>query len=277
MWDPTQQLAPELFWCKTHYPIFLVHGIAWRDDTPFLSYWGKIPDILKYYGADVHLSGHDAFNTDASSALVLKHKIFSLLRESKAKKVNIIAHSKGGLVARYMISLLGMEEKVASLTTLGTPHQGSSIADLLLQNRDNRSLLVKSFNLMARIFGDKNPNSFLAGQELTLSYMKNFNQLSPDKKDVYYQSFAGIIDQNYKNLFYRKLYKLLFEHEGANDGLVSEQSARWGHYRGIITDAQTKLVSHTDMVGQYFLSGVKDFDAGSFFVKLVHELKTMNF
>lgn len=277
MRDLARHPAPELFWSKTRYPILLVHGIAWRDDTPFLPYWGKIPDILKYYGAEVHLSGHDAFNTYAANALSLKQKIFSVLKESKAEKVNIIAHSKGGLVARYMISLLGMEDKVASLTTLATPHQGSSIADLLLQNRDNRSLLIKSFNLLARMTGDKNPNSFSAGQELTLDYMKNFNRLTPDKKTVYYQSFAGIIDSSYKNRIYRKLHKLLFEHEGANDGLVSEQSARWGHYRGIIMDKGTTLVSHTDIVGQYFLSGVRDFDACSFFVMLAHELHTMGY
>ena len=35
----------------------------------------------------------------------------------------------GGLDARYLISRLGMADRVLSLTTLGTPHRGTSFAD----------------------------------------------------------------------------------------------------------------------------------------------------
>ena len=45
------------------------------------------------------------------------------------EKVHVIAHSMGGLDARYMISRLGMEDRVLSLTTVGTPHRGSKYAD----------------------------------------------------------------------------------------------------------------------------------------------------
>ena len=34
-----------------------------------------------------------------------------------------------GLDARYMISKLGMADKVATLVTIGTPHRGSYFAD----------------------------------------------------------------------------------------------------------------------------------------------------
>ena len=40
-------------------------------------------------------------------------------------KVNIIAHSLGGLDARQMLTHLGMGSRVASLTTVGTPHRGT--------------------------------------------------------------------------------------------------------------------------------------------------------
>src|SRR5438874_2494875 len=45
-------------------------------------------------------------------------------------KVNLVAPSMGGLDCRDMISSLGMADKVASLTTVGTPHHGSPVADI---------------------------------------------------------------------------------------------------------------------------------------------------
>jgi triacylglycerol lipase len=47
--------------------------------------------------------------------------------------VHIIAHSMGGLDCRVLIgnNLNGLAGRIASLTTLSTPHQGSPVADLL--------------------------------------------------------------------------------------------------------------------------------------------------
>jgi triacylglycerol lipase len=49
------------------------------------------------------------------------------------KKIHIIAHSMGGLDARLLISrnLKGLRDRIASLTTLCTPHEGSLAADFL--------------------------------------------------------------------------------------------------------------------------------------------------
>ena len=48
---------------------------------------------------------------------------------SPIEPVHIIAHSMGGLDARYMISRLDMADRVLSLTTIATPHRGSPFAD----------------------------------------------------------------------------------------------------------------------------------------------------
>ena len=50
-------------------------------------------------------------------------------RVSPAEPVHLFAHSMGGLDARYMISCLGMAQRVLTLTTLGTPHRGTAFAD----------------------------------------------------------------------------------------------------------------------------------------------------
>ena len=64
----------------------------------------------------------------------LKLRVEEALTQTGAPKVHIIAHSMGGLDARHMIVDLGMADKVASLTTIGTPHRGTILADHLLDH-----------------------------------------------------------------------------------------------------------------------------------------------
>src|SRR5579864_2698456 len=49
-----------------------------------------------------------------------------LNQELAGKTVDIVAHSFGGLVARYFIQNLGGENRVRHLITMGTPHWGSA-------------------------------------------------------------------------------------------------------------------------------------------------------
>ena len=62
----------------------------------------------------------------------LAERIRQIVEETGCEKVNIIAHSKGGLDSRYAISECGMGKYVASLTTINTPHRGCEFADYLL-------------------------------------------------------------------------------------------------------------------------------------------------
>ena len=116
--------------CGTAYPLLMVHGVGFRDFRYF-NYWGRIPRELARNGAKVYYGHQEAWGTVESNAQVLKEKIWEIQRETGCGKVNIIAHSKGGLDSRYLISALDMAEAVASLTTINTPHQGSMLVDLL--------------------------------------------------------------------------------------------------------------------------------------------------
>ena len=75
---------------KTRYPIVLVHGLAMRD-TFFMKSWGSIDRILRIQGYDVYKSQVDAFGTVKTNAAQLKEEILTVLRETGADKVNIIA------------------------------------------------------------------------------------------------------------------------------------------------------------------------------------------
>ncbi len=77
---------------KTRYPIVLVHGLAMKD-TFFMKSWGRIDRVLRLQGYTVYKSNVDAFGTVENNASQLKEEINSILRETGAGKVNIIAHS----------------------------------------------------------------------------------------------------------------------------------------------------------------------------------------
>ena len=59
----------------------------------------------------------------------LSEAIIRFIEENELEKVNIIAHSMGGLDSRNFISSMGGHKHVASLTTIGTPHRGTAWAD----------------------------------------------------------------------------------------------------------------------------------------------------
>lgn len=266
--------------CSTKYPILLVHGIGFRDDFAHPKYWSKIPKILAKNGAKVYLAHQDAFNSHAENACLIKERIEEILEESGAAKVNIIAHSKGGLESRYVISKLGMADKVASLTTLASPHRGSAMADTVLAFLERKNLLNKSLKIIrnyAHFLGDKHPDIYLSANELTIAYMKNFNKSVPDIPSVYYQSYGGLITENYPDWFVRIQYKLMKKAEGENDCIVSKRSYQWGNFRGVVKSNDNFGISHFDIVGMRFVSQASSFDANNFFIELVKDLKEKGF
>lgn len=260
-------------YCSTKYPVILVHGVAFRDETFFIKYWGDIPSILEQSGAKVFTGKQQAYGTIKNNAQQLKERVDEVLKITGSGKVNIIAHSRGGLESRYMITMLGMENKVASLTTLATPHRGSTIADFIIKLTADKKQLAVVFDFYARVIGDDDPESFNAASELTTVKMESFNNQVKDSKSVYYQSYAAAIDENFFNPLWKAMNDRIAEIEGANDGLVSVKSAKWGKFRGVVNCDGKPLVTHADIFGMHFLSGENCFDAGEFVRNIVHELK----
>ena len=117
--------------------------------------------------------------------------------------MNIIAHSKGGLEARYLISTMGMADKVASLTTISTPHNGSVTVDRLMDIVPQP--LVKLgcgvTDLWFRILGDKSPDTYSAVNSFKTNSADIFNIKNPDSPDVYYQSCAFAMKKPTSDIF----------------------------------------------------------------------------
>ena len=233
---------------NTRYPIVLVHGLAMKD-TFFMKSWGRIDRLLRVQGYTVYKSNADGFGTVESNAAQLKAEIEDILRETNADKVNIIAHSKGGLDAKYMITDLGMAPKVASLTTLCTPHRGAPIASFVMR-LPKFAVKYAAFwvDLAYRILGDKDPDSFTACEEL-----RRVNSLETETVNladgVMCQSFSAAMRPGEDKADFVMTVPMMFsrylEKGAVTDGLVPRDSAMFGDYRGDCADGS---VSHTEIV-----------------------------
>lgn len=268
----------KLDYCDTQYPVILVSGLGFKDNSNITDYWGRIPDFLKAHGCEVYTAYQDAFNSHVDNAIKLKYRILEILEKSGKEKINIIGHSKGGIEARYMISKLGLGDKVVSLTTLGSPHRGSSIADIVIGRIPiPKFVLARLMNIYGKLVGDQRPDSLRAAVQLTKLSMQNFNKDVLDVEGVYYQSYASHITRNYPSVMWKTLAGILHSIEGNNDGLVSIESAKWGNYRGLIYSEKCSTLSHADMIGFQQFAVVKEFQAHWFFAHIIHDLKQRGF
>lgn len=234
--------------CQTAYPILLIHGIGFRD-RKHLNYWGRIPKILEENGAKVYFGGQDSWGTIEHNALILKSALNRVLQETGAQKVNLIAHSKGGLEARYLISTLGLESKIASLTTIATPHHGSKTMKLLCALPNWLFEFAAVFiNLWFRILGDKQPNFKAVCNQLTPEKMVEFNRENPDHPQIFYQSYMAVMKNPFSDILLSFPYLVILAVEGKNDGIVPIESAKWGEFQGVLKSATNRGISHADEV-----------------------------
>jgi len=116
-------------YAQTRYPIVLVHGMSGFDAIGPVAYFYGVPDTLRASGAVVFTPAVSAFNSNEQRG----EQLLATLRQLKAaygySKFNLIGHSQGGTTARYVAAVA--PELVASVTTVGTPHQGSKVADVV--------------------------------------------------------------------------------------------------------------------------------------------------
>ena len=260
---------------KTRYPIILVHGLA-IIDTVFRKSWGKIDEMLISQGYTVFRSKIDGFGPIESNAAALKNEVLGVLKKTNAEKVNIIAHSKGGLDSKYMIKELGMAKHVASLTTLCTPHKGSPIASEIL----NSPLWFLKFlaffiNLYYRVFGDKNPDCLTVCEQLQRTGYGE--EAAVSIPGVYCQSFSSTVKKDAeKNDFVMRIplhFSRYYEKNTETDGLVPRDSTIFGIYRG---DCLNGSVSHSEIID--FMTGKEvKVKVHAFYAALAGELAQMGF
>lgn len=260
--------------CMTKYPLLLVHGVFFRDSRYF-NYWGRIPAELERNGATVYYGNQESALPVKESAAQLASRIKQIVEETGCEKVNIIAHSKGGLDSRYAIAHLGCNKYVASLTTISTPHRGCVFADNLLAKLPHGlvNFIAGRYNKAFTLLGDKNPDFLNTVYDLTAEKCKKMNVDTPDAEGVLYQSAATKMKRPSSAPFPLSLsYRLISRCEGANDGLVAESSAKWGQWLGTTAIKNKKGISHGDAI-DLTRKTLRGFDVLEYYVDIVKNLK----
>ncbi|MFZ9595095.1 MAG: esterase/lipase family protein [Bdellovibrionia bacterium] len=207
------------------HPIVLVHGLGAQSRFGPIEYFFGLPKLLREHQNRVLTPHLSAWHTLEVRAQQLKTQIQTSLGD---QKVNLVGHSMGGLDIRYLSSCLGFAEQVASITTIGTPHQGTSLGDLafgLLQESQLQS--------MDRFFKAMNFNQE-AFRPVTQAYCQGpLRELAPKIPGIAYFSATTAIRKpvvlHSLPLFWIS-HGWLEQREGPNDGFVSVESAQWGEH-----------------------------------------------
>ncbi|CAJ2503032.1 Uu.00g104260.m01.CDS01 [Anthostomella pinea] len=225
------------------HPIVLAHGLLGFAELslagswlPPIHYWRGITEALRANGIEVITATVPPSGSIEQRAAKLGEYIAEV---AQGKDVNIIAHSMGGLDARYMISQLQPNNvKVCSLTTVASPHWGSAFADFLL-DEIGPERLPHFYKFIEGVGMDTG-----AFQQLTQKYMTNtFNAKTPDDPSVRYFSYGARMDVPPLFSPFRLSHRIMTQNEGPNDGLVSVASSKWGNYKGTLVG-----VSHLDLI-----------------------------
>jgi triacylglycerol lipase len=260
--------------CNTKYPILLVHGVFFRD-FKYFGYWGRIPGQLKRNGATVYFGNQPSADSIADCARILTQRIKQITKDTGCEKVNIIAHSKGGLDCRYAMAFCGAAPYVASLTTISTPHRGSPFADYMLTkvSPKNQKRFCFAYNKTLNSLGEPEADLMTAVRELTTEHCIALDKRMPQPKGVLCQSFGSKMNKPLKGRFPMNFTGVVMGFiTQDNDGLVSADSFPWGDDYTLLTSDSPVGISHCDMT-DLNRTNLPDFDVREFYVQLVADLK----
>jgi triacylglycerol lipase len=223
------------------FPIVLAHGIARFDilheklrelhllpaiaDDDALHYFRNIKTFLESHGFVVFHSNVSFAGSVEQRKIQLAQQIEEIVGQGHPK-VHLIGHSMGGLDARHMIvDVPTMADKVASLTTIGTPHLGTPFADWGLAHGGHETIeALKPLNLDG--FAD-----------LSTAACTAFNQRATDSEaqnSVSYHTYSSHDDQVLRVFLPLQASWAIIRGEerrtggaGENDGLVPVRSQKW--------------------------------------------------
>jgi triacylglycerol lipase len=241
---------------SARHPLVLAHGILGFDELTLgparVAYFRGVAQHLESLGAEVHC----ARVPPLASIQVRAQRLAEMVRALDAPRVNLVAHSMGGLDARYAISRLGLADRVASLVTIGTPHRGTPVADLGAE-------MVRRLRLGPALGALLDVDAL---HDLTTSRMLAFNREVRDAPEVRYLSVVARAPRGAVHPLLKLAHRWMLRREegGENDGLVPARSQRWGRV------LQEIDADHWSQIG--WAAG---FDALTLYDEILQELRAL--
>ncbi len=184
----------------------LIHGLFGFRKLLCLEYFQGVRQLYQSMGLRVLTP-----SLPWSGSIVKRANALARQLANEMGPLHLLAHSMGGLDARHWISVLGGGDKAASLTTLSTPHNGSTAADRV----------CGSYSLFRIFAGVRN---------LTTTHLKKFNAQTPDHPAVIYRSYAAMRPLCEQPWLVRRYGRYIQMIEGDNDSQVSVHSAIRGEH-----------------------------------------------
>jgi triacylglycerol lipase len=255
---------------RTRYPIVLVHGLFGFDQLfGRVDYWYGITGGLRSGGAKVYVASVSQLGSDITRGNQLIAQLDNLRAVYGYRKFNLIGHSQGGLTIRYVAAV--RPDLVASVTSVGTPHTGSAVADGIavlapagsVQRRLAEGFATALADLISAFSGGQSSqNAMAALTQLSTAGTAQFNAQFPAGQPasrcgsgaavvngIRYYSYGGT--SAVTNVFDASDALLgagsAFFFGSANDGLVGRCSSHWG---SVIRDNYGW--NHLDEVNQLF-------------------------
>jgi triacylglycerol lipase len=227
--NPSQTISEEQSPYRLKNPIVLVHGLGAKKQMGPLAYFRSLPQFLRRHGNTVFLADLTSWHSVEWRARELRSQIES---QFPSGPINLVGHSMGGLDARWLTSKLDFSHRVASVTTIGTPHRGSLLGDLVLGQISQKNF--HKLEKVAKNFGLSHEGLRQLSKE---NCLREITDQAPDMPGVkYFSATTSIKTPLFRNalpLFWLPS-RIIQDIEGDNDGFVSLQSATWGEH--ICTD-----------------------------------------
>ena len=203
-----------------HKPkVVLLHGMLGLPRFLWREYFHNVQPMLEGMGLQV-------IAPRLPWAGTIKMRADSLFEQLKDEPgpLHLIAHSMSGIDARACITHMNSHANIASLTTLSTPHHGSSAADYVLSG-------FSLFRLLSSL------------ADLTPEAMHTFNEQTPDHPNVIYRSYNAARPVQELPWLTRRYGRTIEAEEGDNDSQVSVLSAQWGKH------VKTLYADHFEIIG----------------------------
>ncbi len=236
------------------YPIVLVHGFFASAKMGPVDYWWRAPDHLAAEGRLVFVADTPPAQTPEVRAVQLAAFVDDVLRRTRARKVNLVGHSMGGLDARALVTL-GYGDRIASITSIATPHGGSEVADAilgLLPDVGERTI-GRLVDGMTKLVDGREQDAMAAARILSTDGMRAFEARHPDDPRVAYFSIRTrtttdplffVHGEDFCDTYLLATYALLADRGLENDGMVPLRSQARGRV------LETIAADHFNAVGQ---------------------------
>lgn len=105
-------------------PILFVHGFTGASEN-----WDYMKAYFQADGyTDLYSFTYDSFQSNAATAEDVKAQVIKIKEETGSPRVDIVAHSMGGLSTRYFIKNLGGNGMVDDWVSLAGPNHGTLAA-----------------------------------------------------------------------------------------------------------------------------------------------------